>query len=954
MPSSRTPRHSRAKQRRATARGPWVERTLARLTLREKIGQMLMPQYVGVFQPPGSTEYQQALREIERNRVGGFIIGAMRTPAGIRRSQLYPTVVALNEFQRRSGVPLLVGADFENGVAMRIEEGTAFPSAMSIAATAEPALARLAARRIALESRAAGIHWIFAPDADVNSNPANPIINTRSFGEDPALVAEFVANFIRGAQENGALATAKHFPGHGNVTVDSHLSLATVPGSRAELTAVELVPFRAAIAARVSSIMPGHLAVPALDPEGAIPATLSRRILTGLLRDEWKFRGLIVTDALDMGGVANSYSPGEAAVLAVSAGADVLLMPPAPDAAIAALEAAVQSGRIPESRLDDSVRRILAAKARLGLHRQCLVDVPRLHHAFARPEFAADAQRIADRGATLLRNHEHAIPLDAAKPLRVLLLALSADPAPIPAETFEPEIRRRVDSLAVLRADTQFSPVSALELPPPESYDCAIAALLVRVADRKGTVALPDDQRALVNRLLATGKPVIVAAFGSPYLIEGFPGARTWLANFGTNRVAQIAAARAIFGEAPIGGKFPVTVPGFAPRGEGIALAATSMTLAPASRDLAQTLRPAFQILDQAVAGGAFPGGVLAIGAANELLVHSFGKLAWDAKSPAVRRETIYDIASLTKPIVTTTAAMILCERGLLDLDAPIARYLPDFSAANSRPDRNWRQCATVRMLLLHSAGLAAHREFFREAKRYDAVLARVLAEPLVRAPGTRIEYSDLGFILLGEIIQRLSAQPLDAFARREIFQPLGMTQSFFTPARSLRPAIAPTESDKTFRKRLVRGEVHDENAWAMGGVAGHAGLFSTAGDISIFARMILNGGVYAHRRILRRQTIRRFTARERAGESTRTLGWDVPTPPGSSAGNLFSPSSFGHTGFTGTSLWLDPERDFFVVLLTNRVHPTRANERIRQLRPHLHDAILQALGYGVPPSVAR
>jgi len=954
MPSPRNHKKSPRPKRRPAAIN-WPEATLRRLTLREKLGQMLMPQCFGLFAPANSAESQRMLHEIEHNRVGGLILGALRGPLGIKRAQVYPAAVAINEWQRRSKIPLLVAADFENGVAMRIEEGTAFPSAMSIGAAADARLAYLAGKDIALESRAAGVHWIFAPDADVNNNPANPIINTRSFGEDPLFVADCVSQFVRGVERNGALATAKHFPGHGNVTVDSHLALATVPGRRRELEATEFIPFRAAISARVSSIMPGHLAVPALEPDAAAPATLSARILTGLLREEWKFRGLIVTDAMDMGGVANSYSPGDAAIRAVQAGADVLLMPPVPDAAIGALEQAVRSGRIPESRIDDSVRRILAAKSRLGLHRERLINIPRLNQSFARPEFTADAQSIADRGATLLRNHGPILPLDARRPLRILLLALSADPDALPAETLEPAIRWRVDSLVTLRADSQFRPVAALALPPPETYDLAIAAIFVRVADRKGNVAFPEDQRALVNRLLAAGKPVVVAAFGSPYLIEGFPAAKTWLANFGANRVAQAAAARAIFGEIAVAGKIPVTVPSIVRRGEGISLPAEPMTLAAAPRAVEKSLRPAFEMLDRAVAEGAFPGGVLAVGSRNQLLVHPFGKLSSEAKSAATLRDTIYDVASLTKPIVTATAAMILCEQGQIELAARVSRYIPEFAgAAESDPHRDWRAQITVRMLLLHNSGLCAHREFFRGAKGHEAILARVIAEPLVRQPGARIEYSDLGFILLGEIVQRVSGEPLQTFARRKIFQPLGMSHSIFNPPPALRQRIAPTERDSDLRKRLLRGEVHDENAWAMGGAAGHAGLFSTASDVSIFAQMILNGGIYAHQRILRRETIRFFTTPKRIGESARTLGWDVPAPTASSAGQYFSPSSFGHTGFTGTSLWIDPEREIFVVLLTNRVHPTRASHRIRQVRPAVHNAIFEALGCAEPAHAVR
>src|ERR1700730_17477982 len=352
-PSARPQKTARTRTRRPASRPTWVEQTLRKMTLREKLGQLLMVYYFGVFTSAESPAYKELLHEVEENQVGGLIVGTIRGPLGIERSEVYPTAVITNELQKRAKIPLLIGADFESGTGMRLDEGTSFPSAMAIGATGDPNLAYTAGKTIALEARAAGVHWIFAPDADVNNNPDNPIINIRSFGEDPKSVAEYVSEFVRGVEENGALATAKHFPGHGNVSVDSHLALAGLPGGRAELEGTELVPFRAAIATGVSAIMPGHLSVPAWEPDSNVPATLSKNILTGLLRHEMKFRGLIVTDAMDMGDVTSLYPPGEAAVRSVEAGADVLLMSPVPDAAMAGLEEAVGSGRLSVSRIDD-------------------------------------------------------------------------------------------------------------------------------------------------------------------------------------------------------------------------------------------------------------------------------------------------------------------------------------------------------------------------------------------------------------------------------------------------------------------------------------------------------------------------------------------------------------------------------------------------------------------------
>ena len=953
-PSARSQKPSPKKTRASTASSVWVEATLKKMTVREKLGQMLMPYYFGVFESKESPAYKDLLHQVEDNHVGGFILGTIRGPLGIERSQVYPTAVITNALQAHSNVPLLIGADFESGTGMRLDEGTNFPSAMAIGATDNPQLAYTAGKDTALEARAAGIHWIFAPDADVNDNPGNPIINIRAFGEDPRQVADFATQFIRGIEENGALATAKHFPGHGDVTTDSHLSLPVVPDDRSELERNELVPFRAAISAGVSSIMPGHLAVRALEPDTTVPASLSRNILTGLLRDEMKFRGLIVTDAMDMGGVTSMYPPDEAAIRAVEAGADIVLQPPVPDAALAGLESAVKSGRLSEKRIDESVRRILQAKARLGLDKDRLVDIPRLNQKFGLPKFADDAQTIADRGVTLLRNSENLVPLNAARPLRVLLVSLSADPDAYPSATLESEIRWRVDALKSLRADTQFVNVSTLKVPPADSYDIAIAALFVRVADRKGNVGFPDDQRAFVNQMLASGKPCVVLAFGSPYLVSSFSTAKTWIGEFSTNDVSQRAAVRALFGQTAIKGRIPVTVPDTVKRGDGMQVAANPMTLEAAPQALSNRLAPAYMLLERAVADGAFPGGVLAVGLDNKLVVHPFGKFTRDAKAAPVRADTIYDLASLTKPIVTTTCVMILVQQKRLDLDAPLSRLLPEWSAAaKNDPNPAWRARVTPRMLLLHDSGLPAHRDFYRETQGHDAILALVLTEPLVHEPGKQIEYSDLGFILLGEIVQRLTGESLAEFAQKEIFSPLDMKNSLFNPPRSLRASIPPTENDLSYRKHLIQGEVHDQNAWAMGGIAGDAGLFSTAGDIAVFAQMILNGGIYAHHRVVSRATVAEFTAHQTIDNSARTLGWDVALDP-TATGRFFSAHAFGHYGFTGTSLWIDPERNLFIILLTNRVNPSVDNIKIRRVRPELHDAIFEALGFTSAPAAAQ
>lgn len=948
MATRKRSRKTTPRPKRTAGNAKWVEQTFRKMSLAEKLGQLLMVPFFGRFTSTDSAEYKELLRAVEEQRVGGFMLATRQGPQGIARAQVVPTAELTNELQAHAEIPLLFGADFERGAVMRLEEGTSFPHAMAIAATGSPQDAYELGRVTALEARAAGIHWIFAPDADVNSNPANPIINTRSFGEDPHRVASYVAAFTHGVEENGALATAKHFPGHGDTNIDSHLDLPRTNANRARLDQVELVPFRAAIAAGVSAVMTGHLSVPALEPNENIPATLSQEILTGLLRKKMRFDGLIVTDALDMAGVAARFSPGEVAVRAILAGADVLLIPPNPDAALAALAEAVESGRLPVARVDASVKRILRAKAKLGLHSESLVDATALSKNFAQGEFAITSQGIADRSVTLLRDLENILPLDATRPLRILLLAIAGDADSAPAEYLERELQWRADSLQVVRVDTRYSTASLAKVPATETYDVIIAALLVRVADRKDSVSLPPEQIQIVENLFKLPKPVIVACFGSPYLIEKFPQAPTWIAAFSTADVSQRAVARALFGEIAVGGKIPVSVPNAKPPvkiGDGLAKSANPMTLQPATKTHESKFAAAYDLLDRSVADHAFPGGVLAVGCKDELRIHPFGKQSYESTAPAIKSDTIYDVASLTKPVVTTTLIAMEVEAGRINLDSPVGLYLPQW---NSGTQREWRDKVIVRHLLTHTSGLPGHVPYYQSLKSKREIIKRVLSDQLISAPGEKCGYSDLGFILLGNILEVTTGQPLEILARKRIFAPLEMNNTMFNPSRQLHARIAPTGSDSPLRKGVITGEVHDDNTFVMGGIAGHAGLFSTAADLAAFCQMMLNGGIYEHRRLLKRATVEEFTSAQPLAKNTRALGWVVPTEP-SASGKYFSSRSFGHAGFTGTSIWCDPEKDLFVVLLTNRVHPVRTNEKIQQVRPALHDAVAESLGFTTP-----
>jgi beta-N-acetylhexosaminidase len=460
--------------------------------------------------------------------------------------------------QALARVPLLISADLEAGIGMRFLDTTFWPPAMAIAATGDPSLAEREGRCVAIEARALGINHLLAPVADVNVDPKNPVINARSFGEDPHEVSRYVTAFIRGARSEGVLTTAKHFPGHGDTHIDSHRSLPVLDAGRERLERVELVPFRAAIEAGVDAIMPGHLSVPSLDPTPSLPATLSRPILEGLLRGELGFRGLIVSDAFDMGGLTEHFDAGEAAVRAIEAGEDQILMSPDLEAAIAGVLQAVREGRLTEARIDESVQRILDAKARVS---HAVASPDEIFRTLDNEESLATANEIARRAITVVRADEGLLPL--RRKGRVVTLVVSDFPElSNPLAEFEEALRERfaeTPETFVLDARATAGDVAPL-LEAAEDAELLVIALAIRARSGAGRIGIPPVARDAIERLVSLRAPHVAISFGNPYLVREVPALRTYLCAYGVQPVLQLAAARAIFGEAEITGKLPVTL----------------------------------------------------------------------------------------------------------------------------------------------------------------------------------------------------------------------------------------------------------------------------------------------------------------------------------------------------------------------------------------------------------
>lgn len=556
---------------------------LEELTLDEKIGQMFVCNGRAGFMNEASPTYKALLHQVRDNHVGGVIWTI---------SNVYETAHLDRMLQAEARVPLLISADLESGIGMRFVDTTVWPSAMALAATGDPSLAEAEGRVVAREARSIGVNHILAPVADVNVDPDNPVINTRSFGEQPEEVGKYVAAFARGVQSERVLACAKHFPGHGDTHVDSHRSLPTLSVSRERLDSVELVPFRAAVGADIGSVMIAHLAVPALDPSpvpvrtdrpatenaygtraeeivqnGTMPATTSKPIVTDVLRRDLKFQGLIVSDAMDMGGITEHYDAGEAAIRAIEAGQDQILMSPNIDAAIAAVKAAVASGRLSEARINESVSRILAAKRRV-----CgpVASTDEIFRTIDSTEHRDLAGTIGRRALTLLREQSGTLPVKHET--KVLILQISDFPelaAPLP--DFDREVSRRLKvkpQTMLIDGRTCADDVAKIAA-AAKNADVVLLALAVRARSGAGSIAVPASARQLIADLAPT-VPTIAVSFGSPYLLREVPAVGTYFCAYGVSPVMQVAAAQAIFGETKVSGKLPVTIPGLYERGAGI------------------------------------------------------------------------------------------------------------------------------------------------------------------------------------------------------------------------------------------------------------------------------------------------------------------------------------------------------------------------------------------------
>jgi len=926
-----------------------LDRIISGMTLEQKIGQMFMPGFDAGYLSDSSDGFRRVARWITNYQIGGLAMFG---------GGPYEAVRNITRFQELSESPLLIASDFEWGAPMRLSAGTRFPENMGLGATRNPMLAHEQGIITAREARALGIHLTFSPVLDVNNNPDNPIINVRSYGEDPDLVSDFGAAYITGVQSEHVAATAKHFPGHGDTDMDSHLLLPSIDFNQQRLRNVELAPFQAAIDAGVKAMMVAHIALPNL-PSGDTPATLSPYIIREVLRDSLGYEGLVISDAMNMGGIVRNYWPGESAVRAIQAGVDMILLSPDFEIAYQTVLEAARQGRISEETINASVRRILELKRFCRVDRNRYPRPATLETVLENPVHLKKARETFRESITLVKDERQTIPIDPGDVNSFVTLVITDDIRHgFPGGTFAAELSKRIDHNRVIRIGPDASRGVLREARQAvETADAAAVGVFVRFASYKGSINLPREQAEFLSEILAEETPIVTVGFGTPYLLRNFPEASTFVLPYSTSRESQRAVVEALVGETGIHGTLPVTLPAGYAYGHGLSREPSSNVWQEHPRPV--ILDSAFTLIQQGIADSVAPGMAVYIARDGEVLAsRGFGQFTYDRNSPEVTRETIFDMASITKVMSTTPLAMQMYEQNLLHLDSPVSAYIPEFSGG-------MKDSVKIRHLLTHSSGLPAYlqfwiltgakmnlvQQFFNLIKFWDVadypqeVLDIIKHTNLVYTPGDSSIYSDLGIILMGHILEKIVHKPLDRLVQDRIYTPLGMEETRYVPARRIWEEIAPTEYDRNYRNEQIQGEVHDENAAVLGGVAGHAGLFSTIDDMGRYAQMYLSNGYYDGKKYYKSSTIEKFTARQNIVEgSTRALGWDTVSDSGSLFGEYFSPQAFCHTGYTGTSIVIDPEYDVIVILLTNRVYPTRNNWKISEFRPKFHNTVMEAL----------
>ena len=941
----------------------WVDSVMKSLTPNERIAQLIM---VAAYSNRGEEHRQEILELIKNQKIGGLIFfqgGPIRQ------------VDQMNEYQAASKVPLLGAIDAEWGLGMRLDSTISYPFQMALGAIQNDSLIYKMGTEIARQIKQVGLHFNFGPVVDVNNNPDNPVINFRSFGENKYNVAEKGIEYMRGLQDGGVMATAKHFPGHGDTSTDSHLALPQINHSRARLDSLELYPFREIIKAGIGGVMVAHLDIPALDSTG-VPSTLSKPIITGLLKNELNFKGLTVTDAMNMKGVTKGHSPGIVDKDAILAGNDLLEFTEDVPLAIAEIRKAINQGLISQAEIDKRCRKILAIKQWAGLNEYQPTSSVNLLEDLNTSDAKLFSRKLTEASLTVLKNDNELLPLKDLENLQIASVSFGVDNT-----TFQDALSLYTN-IAQFQLPNDATAEQVLEIKNAlENYNLVIAAVYDESKYPRNNLELSTEGQAFLSEL-ASKKNTVVTFFKNPYVLdhlEGIENSPALIITYQDSENAQDLAAQLIFGGIGANGKLPVSIGEKFKEGDGLDIKGGmrfKYTLPEEVGMDSEILNTQIDsLMQEAMEAKAIPGGQVLVARNQKVIFHkAYGEHIY-SDTTKVKLTDIYDLASVTKVSSALPALMKLYDEGKFNLKAGIETYLPYFKHSN-------KAGVPFRDILAHQAGFKPWIAYWKNTlrnngsykwntikndssarfpikitssmwlhKRYQSKIFKAIKKSPLE-PERKYLYSGLAFYLLPGIVEEITDEDFIAYTDKNFYNPLGATTLTYKPMEKFPLSrIVPTENDYLFRKMPIHGTVHDEGAIMMNGVSANAGLFSNANDLAKLMQMYLNKGNYGGRQYISAKTIEEFTKYQfPENDNRRALGFDKPSlgerkEDGNTARDA-SDLSYGHTGFTGIMVWMDPAEDLLYIYMSNRVHPTRDNTRLYQLNTRtkiqqvLYDAI--------------
>jgi len=949
----------------------WVDSVFATLTPDERISQLIMVAAVSDVKraviDPKTSNPAVVEKLIRENKIGGIVFF---------QGGPVPQARLTNYYQSISKVPLLVAMDAEFGLAMRIDSTVRYPYQMTLGAIqGNNDLIYQMGKQLAQQAKRLGMHINFAPVADINNNPNNPVISFRSFGENKYKVAEKAVAYMKGMQDNGLLTSAKHFPGHGDTGVDSHYDLPLINHNVTRLDTLELYPFKVLMNNGLSGMMIAHLSIPALDNTPNLPSTLSKPIVTDLLRTKLGYQGLIYSDAMNMKGVTKYFADGKADAMGLEAGMDVLEFTEDVSKAIAEIKKSIAEGRISQAEIDFRCKKVLEAKAWVGLNHYKPVDINNIYEDLNPKSAELTNRLLTEKALTVLKNDNSILPLRALDTLRIASVSLGADSITTFQNTLG--LYTKVDHFVIpAKASPQQMEAVRDKL---KEYNLLLVGLHLSSISPRANYGLTEQMSAMLQELMAT-KKAVVSVFGNPYVLNKITkpeAANALVMAYQLTPFTQDLSAQLIFGAIPALGKLPVTVNPQFPYAMGIETPALERLKYTIPEELGLDSKlitfKIDSIANLAIAAKATPGCVVQLAKDGKVFFRkAYGKHTYEGPA-MVKLTDLYDLASVTKITASTLALMSLYDQKKFDLDATMKDYLPDFKKSN-KADLTWRR------VLTHSARLKSYIMFWKEVKNPDGSLkekvfstkqspkyptsvvgdslyirknySKVLFKEIAESPLNAEEgyvYSDLSFILYPQIVKNLTGVEFEDYLKDNFYKKLGATSLTFNPKRFYNlDQIVPSERDTFFRQTLIHGQVHDEAAAMLGGLSGHAGLFGDANDVMKVWQMYLQNGYYGGKQLLSKDALFEFTRYQYPEMgSRRGLGFDKPTFKYSgNAPKYAHPMSFGHTGFTGIMVWADPSVNLNYVFLSNRVYPTRENPKISTLniRTAIMDVVYEEL----------